>query len=48
MTEQYLCRAFSTFNIIMVMNAGVPCFALHRLPIGCRHYVTLNFEFFGR
>ena len=25
-------------------NAGVPCFALHRLPIFCRHYVTLFFK----
>ena len=39
-TEKILCRAYSTFNIIMIKNAGVPCFALHRLPIFCRHYVT--------
>ena len=25
-TEKYLCRAFGTFYIIMVMNAGVSCF----------------------
>ena len=28
------------FYNIPVMNAGVPCFALHRLPGNCRHYVT--------
>ena len=35
-TEKYLCRAFGTFNILMVMNAGVPCYALHRLSGNCR------------
>ena len=28
------------FDISPVMDAGVPCFALHRLPMLCRHYVT--------
>ena len=43
-TEMGFCRAYSTFYIIMVINAGVPCYALHRLPIVCRHYVTPFFE----
>ena len=33
-------RAYSTFNISLVITAGVPCLALHRLPILYRHYVT--------
>ena len=41
-TEKHLCRVFSTFYIILVMNAGVPCFSLHRLPGNCRHYVTFG------
>ena len=43
-TEKHFCRAFGTFYIIMVMNAGVSCFALHRLPIFCRHYVTFKLK----
>lgn len=42
MIEKHLCRAFGIFYIIMVVNAGVPCFSLHRLPGNCRHYVTFG------
>ena len=34
------------FDIGLVMNAGVPCCALHRLPGNCRHYVTFQFVVF--
>ena len=36
------------FYNIASFFAGVPCFALHRLPGDCRHYVTFFLKIFLR
>ena len=37
-TEDFSVVPTALFYIIMNMNAGVSCFALHHLPIVCRSY----------